>query len=51
MNITIANINEYYLSRTLAMSQQFFIIWPIILISSFVMIVTVIQAVESMMGN
>jgi len=35
-NIVVANINQYDISRTLAMSEQFLAIWPLILLTGLV---------------
>ncbi len=43
INIIVANINRYDLSRTVLMLRQLFILWPVILITSAIVIIIVIR--------
>jgi hypothetical protein len=42
MNIVVANINTYVLTQALSMGRQIFVIWPIVFISSAIIIILTI---------
>jgi hypothetical protein len=50
-NIIIANINQYDISRTIAMVKQLFVLWPIILIASTIILIMSIQDWRKIRNN